>query len=84
MNNDPTLMRERLGYLMFAEAGVPSPRATHARVLINGEFVGLFALIEQIDGRFRTRPLRETVNGNLYKEVWPFDADGAKFSQQRS
>ena len=76
MNNDPTLMRERLGYLLFAEAGVPAPRATHARVLINGEFVGLFALIEQIDGRF-TRDRFEDGEGNLYKEVWPFDANGA-------
>lgn len=75
MNNDPTLMRERLGYLMFAEAGVPSPRATHARVVINDEFVGLFALIEQIDGQF-ARDRFSDGNGNLYKEVWPFDADG--------
>ena len=52
MNLDTSLMRDRLGYLLFAEAGVAAPRSTHARVVINGEFVGLFALVEQIDGRF--------------------------------
>jgi len=54
---------------------VPAPRSTHARVNINGEFVGLFALVEQIDGRF-TRQHFDDGTGNLYKEVWPFDATG--------
>ncbi|MFT7474437.1 MAG: spore coat protein CotH, partial [Verrucomicrobiales bacterium] len=70
MNLDPTQMRERLGYWLFAEMGVPTPRAVHARLLINGEFVGVFALVEQIDGRF-TRANFDDGTGNLYKEVWP-------------
>lgn len=76
MNLDPSLMRDRLAYLLFADAGVPAPRATHARVVINGEFVGLFALIEQIDGRF-VRDRFDDGSGNLYKEEWPFSADGS-------
>jgi hypothetical protein len=75
MNLDTSLMRDRLGYLLFAEAGVAAPRSTHARVVINGEFVGLFALVEQIDERF-TRDRFADGKGNLYKEVWPFGADG--------
>jgi len=75
MNLDTSLMRDRLGYLLFAEAGVAAPRSTHARVVINGEFVGLFALVEQIDGRF-IQDRFDDGKGNLYKEVWPFGADG--------
>ncbi len=75
MNLDPTQMRDRLGYWLFREMGVPAPRATHARLVINGTYVGLFALIEQIDGRF-TRYHFENGKGNLYKEVWPLDASG--------
>jgi len=75
MNLDDSLMRDRLSYLLFAEAGVAAPRATHARVVINGEFVGLFALIEQIDGRF-VRDRFDDGSGNLYKEEWPFGDDG--------
>ncbi len=75
MNLDTSLMRDRLSYLLFAEAGVAAPRSTHARVVINGEFVGLFALVEQIDGRF-TRDRFDDGKGNLYKEAWPFGADG--------
>ena len=75
LNLDDSLLRDRLFYWMFDQAGVPSPRATHARVTINGEFVGLFALVEQVDGRF-TRDRFEDGKGNLYKEVWPFVQGG--------
>ena len=74
-NLDPSHMHERLGYWLFREMGVPAPRSTHARVLVNGEYVGLFALTEQIDGRF-TRENFDDGTGNLYKEVWPFGDDG--------
>ncbi|MGK0276528.1 MAG: hypothetical protein ACI9N0_002922 [Ilumatobacter sp.] len=73
-NLDTTKMHERLGYWLFREMGVPVPRSTHARVEINGEFIGLFALTEQIDGRF-TRENFDDGSGNLYKEVWPFTPD---------
>jgi len=75
MNNDPTQLRERLGYHLYGSMGVPSPRAVHARLLINGEFAGLFALVEQIDGRF-TRYHFDDGKGNLYKELWPLRSNG--------
>jgi hypothetical protein len=76
MNHDPSMMRERLGYQLFREMGVPAPRAVHARLSINGEYQGVFALIEQIDGRF-TRSRFDDGKGNLYKETWPIDNAGA-------
>ena len=39
-NLDPSMMHERLGYWLFREMGVPAPRSTHARVVVNGEYVG--------------------------------------------
>jgi hypothetical protein len=75
MNLDPTQMRDRLGYHLFREMGVPAPRSVHARLMVNGEYVGVFALVEQIDGRF-TRFNYENGEGNLYKEVWPLDHRG--------
>ncbi len=76
LNFDQTLMHERLGYWMFREMGVPAPRSTHARVVVNGEYVGVFALTVAIDGRF-TRENFDDGTGNLYKEVWPLDSTGA-------
>ena len=71
MNLDPSQMHERLGYWLFREMGVPAPRSVHARLIVNGTYVGVFALTEQIDGRF-TRHNFDDGTGNLYKEVWPF------------
>lgn len=80
-NNDESQMHDRLGYWYFREMGVPAPRAVHARLLVNGEYMGLFSLVEQIDGRF-TRYNFEDGTGNLYKEIWPLSNNGQPFSEK--
>ncbi len=75
LNLDASLLHERLGYWLFREMGVPAPRSTHARVVINGEYLGVFALTEEIDGRW-ARANFDDGTGNIYKEVWPFDDQG--------
>ena len=74
-NLDPTLMHERLGYWLFRSMGVEAPRSVHARLVINEEFIGLYALTEQIDGAF-TNYHFDDKDGNLYKEVWPLKMNG--------
>ncbi len=74
-NLDPSQLHERLGYWLFREMGVAAPRSVHARLLINGEYSGLYALTEQIDGRL-TRQNFENGEGNLYKEIWPLTENG--------
>ncbi len=81
MNNDDSQLRERLGYWLWREMDVAAPRATNARVVINGEFSGLYALVENIDGRF-TRANFDDGKGNLYKEVWPVTLDGEPFDEE--
>lgn len=76
LNNDVSMMKERLGYFLYRSFGVPAPRAVHARLLINGELSGLYALVEQIDGRFTRSRFEEGGKGNLYKELWPLTDDG--------
>ncbi|NNE13470.1 MAG: hypothetical protein HKN51_00750 [Saprospiraceae bacterium] len=75
MNLDPTQMRDRLGYWLFRKAGVPAPRSIHCRLNINGTYYGVFALVEQIDGRFSKYHFDEG-DGNVYKEVWPIRSNG--------
>jgi spore coat protein CotH len=75
MNKDKSQMHERLGYWLFREMGVPAPRCVHARLIVNGSFLGLIALVEQIDGRFAKYNFDDG-EGNVYKEVWPLNADG--------
>lgn len=73
MNQDPTQLKERLNYNLFQEFGVASSRANHARLVINGEYAGLFVLIEQLDSRFLESRFDkiEGGEGNLYKDLWP-------------
>lgn len=80
-NNDPSQMHERLAYWLFREMGVPAPRSVHAKLFINGDYYGLYALTEQIDGRF-ARFNFEDGTGNVYKEVWPLNMNGQAFGEQ--
>ena len=75
MNYDSSKMHERLGYHLFREMGIPSPRVVHVRVMVNGQYSGLYALVEQID-KFFIRHNYEDKGGNLYKEIWPLDQSG--------
>ncbi|MBT6434608.1 MAG: hypothetical protein HOK28_16025 [Deltaproteobacteria bacterium] len=79
MNSDDSLMRERLSYYLFRSMGIPAPRTTPIKVLVNGELAGLFLLVEQIDGRFTRSRFGDGGKGNLYKEIWPIHQDDASY-----
>ena len=62
---DDSLLRERLGSTIAQAAGIPTPRATHARVWIDGRDVGLYVLKESFDEDFLRRSFPQP-DGNLY------------------
>ncbi len=74
LNNDPSQMREQLGYWMYREMGVRAPRTSYARVQINSEDLGLFLVVENIDGIF-TRQHFTSGEGNVYKQIMPVTID---------
>ena len=74
-NLDQSKMHERLGYYMYRNFGIVAPRSNHALVYINGEFNGVFANTENIDGPFTNKHFT-IPDGNLYKEVWPVNSKG--------
>ncbi|MCK9461038.1 MAG: CotH kinase family protein [Proteobacteria bacterium] len=68
MNNmvqDPSMVHERLGYLLFREAGVPAPLANNARVYVNGEYYGLYLNLQTLDDEL-VEHLWDPAPGNLY------------------
>jgi hypothetical protein len=67
MYNDPTQMREAIAWGLFAQAEVIAPRHTYARVSLNGEYLGLFSIVEEVDQRFLRRRFDSNDRGNLYK-----------------
>jgi CotH kinase protein len=80
-NYDKSRLRERLGYWLFNQMGVPAPRCVHARLLINGKLSGLYGLVEEIDNRFAEYAYAQG-KGNIYKEVWPILSNGVAQKEQ--
>lgn len=70
---DRTLMHDVVGYKLFRDMGVPAPRASHATLRVNGEALGLFVLVEDVDKEFLQDHFADD-EGNLYKSVWPLFA----------
>ena len=69
---DPSLLREKLAYDLFSEAGVPASRATFAKLYLtidghyDDEYLGLYTLVEQVDKVFLDDRFSDT-SGNLFK-----------------
>lgn len=69
---DITFMRERLAARMYNAMGVPAARTAYAKVTVEGVYLGLYTLTEQIDKRFLRAhfgELADADDGNLYKSV---------------
>ncbi len=67
MYNDPSQMREALAWDLFDRVGIPSSRHSYAKLGINGQYRGLFSLIEQVDKGFLKDHFGKNDEGNLYK-----------------
>jgi hypothetical protein len=67
MFNDPAQMREAIAWRLFERAGVPASRHTYAKLGINGNYMGLFSLVEQVDRRLLRDHFGKNDRGNLYK-----------------
>jgi len=75
-SGDASKLHELCAYQTFRDAGVDGPRAKPARVYVNGQLLGLFIAVENVDGRYTKAHFPDAPDGNLYKEVWP-NADAA-------
>jgi spore coat protein CotH len=66
---DPSGMHERMIYRFYIAAGVPAPRAVNARLVVNGEYWGLYVLVETIDRPFIKRWFRNS-RGMMYEGAY--------------
>jgi len=67
---DSTILRERLGSSYFQDLGIPVSCANNAKLVINGEYYGLYTNIENVDKEFLKRNFGKDHEGNLYKYIW--------------
>ena len=63
---DPSLLNTCLAYHVFTAAGLPAPRCNYARVAVNGENLGLYAHVEDIERSLLERSFADA-GGNLYE-----------------
>jgi len=64
--SDPTLIREVIALEIFAEMGIPSPRASLVDVFVNDTHLGVYTMVEMVDRAFIARHF-DDASGNLYK-----------------
>jgi spore coat protein CotH len=62
---DPSYLNEAMARDFFNDIGVPTPRAGHALVSLNGRPLGLYVLLEGANKQFLKRHFAST-KGNLY------------------
>ncbi len=66
LSQDPPMLRDYLSMQMFRLAGLAAPRDAFARVNINGSYLGLFLMTEDIDTPFLARTFYNS-SGWLYE-----------------
>ena len=54
---DGSLLHERISMLLFRRMGIAAPREVSSKVYVNGEYLGLYNIAENIDQDFLTRIL---------------------------
>jgi hypothetical protein len=67
MIQDATMSSEHVSYYLHGLLGHPAPRHGYARVTVNGEWFGLYGLVEGVDDDFLERHWPDDDEGNLYE-----------------
>jgi len=75
LTTDPSMIRERVAMELMRRLGIAAPREAHAQLYVNGQYVGLYAVVEPVDSVFVARTLGDS-NGALFEYHWlqPFFA----------
>jgi spore coat protein CotH len=78
LTQDPSGIHETVSMRFYQRLGIPTPRETHVKLYVRGEYIGLYALVESIDKDFLARTYGsigdDTQNdGWLYEFVWQED-----------
>ena len=73
-HNDPTVVRSAVAWSLAREMRIPGARAHPVRLVVNGDFFGVYANVEHIDDEFLSSHFRND-SGTLYKCLFPADLD---------
>lgn len=69
---DPSMLREAVATAFLRRVGVPASRESFARLVVNGEFMGLYAMVEPVDRDFARGAFGQAGLLFEYRWTWPF------------
>jgi spore coat protein CotH len=69
MTQDASFLRERLSFAVFEAMGIAAPRNAFAKLYVNGEYWGLYDLVEKVSKPFLESRLGEK-SGVLFSYQW--------------
>jgi spore coat protein CotH len=72
---DASGIHETAAMWLYGRMGIPAPRTSHARLYVNGQYQGLYVIVEEIDKKFLARVfgiVDDNVqnDGYLYEYNW--------------
>ena len=72
---DSSMLRERVSMAMFRRLGMPAPREAHARLFVNEQYAGMYAIVESIDKGFLGRNFGADSDGGVENDGYLFEYD---------
>ena len=72
---DASLVRESVTMALFNRLGQPAPREAYSRVFINGEYQGVYSIVEAIDPVFLSRVFSDG-DGHVFEYQWKNEFHG--------
>ena len=72
LTQDPSGIKETVAMRFFARLGIPAPRETHVQLFVNGEYTGLYGLVESVDKTMMGRVFG-SVGDNVLNDGYLFD-----------
>jgi spore coat protein CotH len=66
---DASMIRERVAMAFLRRFGVPASRGAFATVFVNGQYAGLYVMVEEVDTVFAQRTLGDA-HGALFEYRW--------------
>jgi spore coat protein CotH len=80
---DPTNMHERLAMQLFKKLGLAAPREMFARLFVNNQYSGLYAIVESVDKQFVGKTFGSDT-GYIYKYDYNVTDAGYYFTYRTS
>lgn len=71
---DTSMLRERLAFAVFEAMGIAAPQVAHSRLTVNGEYWGVYSLVEKISKPFLEARFGEK-SGTLFDYTYLFAYD---------